>query len=157
MKLSYVSKSEISLSAAAERLWVISAHSYEHGSPWSLEQFKADLDQKTSDYLALVQDGCWIGFVSYHLILDEVEITHVAIHKDFQHQGFGRELLSEAIQYFAEQKITQIFLEVRLSNKTAQKLYETVGFEVINRRKNYYHHPQEDGLMMCLKNKEVEQ
>ncbi|WP_207694258.1 ribosomal-protein-alanine acetyltransferase [Enterococcus sp. DIV0212c] len=153
--MNYIKKQ--SLTDAAEQLWHVSEQSYSHGSPWSIKQFSADLAQETSEYLVLIKENRWVGFVSYHLILDEVEFTHVAIHKEFQHQGYGSQLLDQVIQEFNDKKVCQAFLEVRQSNSVAQKLYEKKGFKTINRRKNYYNHPKEDGIVMCLKVKEVSQ
>ncbi|MBM7688189.1 ribosomal-protein-alanine N-acetyltransferase [Enterococcus ureilyticus] len=151
----YYSKEQLPVNQAAEKLWTLSNQSYSDGSPWSLEQFSLDLTQKTSDYLVLIDQEQWLGFVSYHLVLDEVEITHVVINKDFQHQGYGSRLIDQLIQRFVEQNVSQAFLEVRVSNSNAQKLYEKKGFKPINRRKNYYSHPKEDGVVMCLTVKEV--
>lgn len=153
----YYSKENLPTEQSAEKLWLISEHSYNHGSPWSEKQFRDDLAQKASDYLVLIQKGDWIGFVSYHLVLDEAEITHVVIHKEFQQKGYGSQLIDRLIQRFFEQGVCQAFLEVRESNVKAQRLYEKKGFNTINRRKNYYNRPKEDGIVMCLNVKEVKQ
>lgn len=151
----YYSKEQLPENLAAEKLWAISNQSYSHGSPWSIEQFSLDLAQKTSDYLVLIHQNRWLGFVGYHLVLDEVEITHVVIDKELQQQGYGSQLINQMLQHFVEQEISQVFLEVRMSNSSARKLYEKMGFKTINRRKNYYSHPKEDGIVMCLNVKEV--
>ena len=41
-----------------------------------------------------------------------------------------------------------IFLEVRASNNAAQALYQKNGFNAIGHRKNYYHDPVEDAIIM---------
>lgn len=153
----YYSKKTLPTGKIAEKIWSISEAGYEHGSPWSIEQFSLDLAQQTSDYLVLSEAGQWIGFISYQLVLDEVEITHVVIHKNFQHLGHGGRLIAQLIQQLNQQGVAQIFLEVRVSNTNARQLYEKNGFKIINRRKNYYTHPKEDGIVMCLNIKEVKQ
>ena len=40
------------------------------------------------------------------------------------------------------------YLEVRVSNKAAIALYQSLGFEHIGRRKGFYRHPTEDALLM---------
>jgi len=39
-------------------------------------------------------------------------------------------------------------LEVRASNLSAQKLYETLGFRVVGERKKYYSRPREDAVLL---------
>lgn len=153
----YYSKENLPAEQPAEKLWLLSEYSYSDGSPWSEKQFSVDLAQKISDYVVLSKEGYWIGFVSYHLVLDEAEITHVVIHKEFQQKGYGGQLIDHLIQRVVEQGICQVFLEVRESNLNAQKLYEKKGFKTINRRKKYYSDPREDGIVMCLNVKEVKQ
>ncbi|EOH99132.1 ribosomal-protein-alanine acetyltransferase [Enterococcus moraviensis ATCC BAA-383] len=141
----------------AEQIWNLSESAYKHGSPWTLTQFADDLAQKSSEYLVLIMEDQWVGFISFHLVLDEVEITHVAIQKAFQKQGYGSQLIDQMISYVLEQEVSQVFLEVRESNVQAKSLYEKKGFNTINRRKNYYNHPKEAGIVMCLNVKEVNQ
>ena len=44
--------------------------------------------------------------------------------------------------------VRKIFLEVRISNTAAIRLYETCGFEQVGERKKYYSDPVEDALVM---------
>lgn len=134
---------------ASEQLWQLCEQSYYYGSPWSRAQFQNDLEQENSCYLVddLIRPT---GFVSYYQILDEIDITHVVVSKEKHGQGYGKKLLEEAISYWKQKQIKRVLLEVRASNQAAQKLYEGVGFQCIHKRKNYYHLPQEDGLMMEL-------
>ena len=41
-----------------------------------------------------------------------------------------------------------VFLEVRAGNEAAIGLYTHSGFQEIDRRKNYYHDPEEDAVVM---------
>jgi len=49
-------------------------------------------------------------------------------------------------------KVRYATLEVRLSNETAQKLYEKFGFEKVGFRKAYYSDNKEDALIMTTGN-----
>ena len=48
----------------------------------------------------------------------------------------------------ADRGVREVFLEVRVSNVGAQKLYHRYGFEEVGRRRNYYLEPVEDALVM---------
>ena len=112
-------------------------------SPWKLEQIQADLGQASSTcFLALDEGGQVLGFVALQETLYEVEILQIAVKRAFQGQGLAQQLLAQ----LPDQK--EIFLEVRVSNLPAQGLYKKMHFEEIARRKNYYHDPVEDAVIM---------
>ena len=117
---------------------------FTYGAPWTLEQFTADLNSATTNYLFLEVKEELVGFISYRQILDEVEIDEVLIFKEYQHQGFGYQLMQKFLKVASEKQGQTIFLEVRQSNLPAIALYEKCGFKQIAKRKNYYQHPVED-------------
>ena len=132
-------------------LWTICQNSYKDGSTWSKEQFSVDLTLKNSQYLIFMEQNQYVGFVSYHFILDEAEITHVVVNRPFQKNGYAKQLLKGLQSSLKRQHIQHVFLEVRRSNQVAQQLYQKYGFEEISSRKNYYSNPKEDAMVMCLK------
>ena len=112
-------------------------------SPWKLEQIEADLEQASSTYfLALDEEWQVLGFVAIQETLYEAEVLQIAVKRAFQGQGLAQQLLAQ----LPDQK--EIFLEVRMSNQPAQGLYKKMHFEEIARRKNYYHDPIEDAVIM---------
>mgnify|MGYP000886594705 CR=1 FL=1 len=112
-------------------------------SPWKLEQIQADIEQESISYFLAVDEGSQVlGFVALQETLYEVEILQIAVKRAFQGQGLAQQLLAQ----LPDQK--EIFLEVRVSNQVAQGLYKKMHFEEIARRKNYYHDPVEDAVIM---------
>lgn len=112
-------------------------------SPWKLEQIEADLEQESSTYyLALDEEGQVLGFVAIQETLYEAEVLQIAVKCAYQGRGLAQQLLAQ----LPDQK--EIFLEVRVSNQPAQGLYKKMHFEEIARRKNYYHDPIEDAVIM---------
>lgn len=112
-------------------------------SPWSLEQISADLDKPESQYFYVHEGGEVVGFLAVQLLAGELEITNIAVKTAYQ----GRGLADQLMQSLAQER-QPIFLEVRSSNQAAQALYRKHGFEPIGRRKNYYHQPSEDAILM---------
>lgn len=111
-------------------------------SPWTLEQIQADLSQDQTWY-ALAYDGIEvIGFLAVQENIFEVEVLQIAVKKAYQGQGIASVL-------FATLPIgKEIFLEVRKSNQRAQAFYKKEKMAVIAERKNYYHDPVEDAIIM---------
>ena len=111
-------------------------------SPWKLEQIQADIEQASSTYFIALDEGQVLGFVAIQETLYEAEVLQIAVKRAFQGRGLAQQLLAQ----LPDQK--EIFLEVRVSNQPAQGLYKKMHFEEIARRKNYYHDPIEDAVIM---------
>ena len=75
-----------------------------------------------------------IGFVELQGDLEEAEIITLGIKKNFQNQGYGKQL----INFIIKKNYKNIFLEVSLSNLKALNFYKSLGFKRISIRKNYY-------------------
>jgi|SRR5690625_1417001 len=78
------------------------------------------------------------------------ELLLVGIHPEFQGKGYGRQLLQIWQQHAQQQGISELQLEVKVSNQSAQKLYERFGFQRVGRRKGYYptgYGAREDALL----------
>ena len=91
-----------------------------------------------------------VGFVAFHRALDEAELRNMAVAPAHQRQGVGQELLAEGQRRLLEQGVKQIYLEVRASNISAQRLYYSAGFSLRSRRRDYYNDPREDALVLAL-------
>ncbi len=112
-------------------------------SPWTEKQILSDMQQDSVDYFFVEEDKEIIGFLAIQQLVGELEITNIAIKKAYQGHGLGSQLLANL-----DQVDFPIFLEVRASNTPAQALYQKFGFEVIGKRKQYYHEPIEDAIIM---------
>lgn len=144
-------KQDFEFGALSAQLFELSQGAYEHGSPWKPAQFYSDLEEAHSRYLILENAGKISGFVSFQQVLDEVDVTNIAVARNQQGKGLGTKLLDALQDYCEKQRKTVIFLEVRASNSSAIKLYEKAGFQSSGKRKKYYNHPVEDGLLFYKK------
>ncbi|MFK5131261.1 ribosomal protein S18-alanine N-acetyltransferase, partial [Glaesserella parasuis] len=70
-------------------------------------------------------------------------LFNIAVDPAYQGKGYGKQLLQALIAQLQQKQITTLWLEVRASNTTAQKLYFSLGFNEVTVRKNYY--PTQDG------------
>ena len=93
-----------------------------------------------------------MGYAGIWVVLDEGQITNVAVRHDLRGHGYGEELLRKVMETAWNKGCTDIFLEVRFSNLAAQGLYRKVGYSVLSVRKKYYSEPEEDAYVMgCRK------
>lgn len=111
---------------------------------WDERTFEEDT--RNSKYFVAKQDNKVVGFVSYTVVLDEVEIMNIVTREDSRNQGIASSLLSYIIRKIDYNKIN---LEVNENNKTALNLYRKFGFKNVGQRKNYYN-GKEDAILMSL-------
>jgi ribosomal-protein-alanine N-acetyltransferase len=119
--------------------------------PWSLGNFR---DCLAAGY------SCWVGEIEGRLagyglmmsVLDEGHILNCCISPPWQGRGYGRQLMAHLIQVALDHHTRSLFLEVRVSNEAARRLYASLGFQLIGRRRNYYptDNGREDALVMRL-------
>lgn len=109
--------------------------------------------------LELLTAGGGVGFVAMYdgravayggmlCVLDEGQITNVAVDEAHRRHGLARRIVYALSDYGKERGIKEIFLEVRHSNAAAQALYRSCGFENVGERRHFYKNPPEDALLM---------
>ena len=82
------------------------------------------------------------------LVMDEGEITNVAVAPVERCHGVGGMLLTELLKIAENKGVARIVLEVRASNDSAIRLYERNGFVQCGMRKGFYEFPKEDAYVM---------
>lgn len=87
--------------------------------------------------------------VGYAGIYPSGDITNIAVLPEYRGRGYGEMLTRSLIDTAKNNNIDGVFLEVRVSNKIAIKLYEKCGFKCISQRKKYYS-DGEDALIYAL-------
>ena len=89
-----------------------------------------------------------IGFAGMWHVLDEVHITTIGVHPDYQGRGLGELLFLTMVDEAIRRKATWLTLEVRVSNFSAQQLYRKYGFSIQGKRLRYYTDNNEDAYIM---------
>lgn len=87
--------------------------------------------------LAKINDSV-AGFISASISFDQSDILQVCVEQKFRHQGIGKALLNEFENIMKQRGVKELFLEVNQENNIAIKLYHSVNFIDISKRKNYY-------------------
>ncbi len=117
------------------------------GNPWSENALSLLLREGNFGVVALEEDEV-CAYVGLVVALDEGEITNVATHPKHRRQGYAREALLTLINEARRRGLCRVSLEVRESNSAARALYESLGFTLCGKRKNFYSRPREDGLIL---------
>lgn len=111
--------------------------------PWTEGMFVDSLRNGHLCYCICEQETL-LGYIIVFVAVGECHVLNVCVDPDQQGRGLGRRLLEHALAAAADMGAEQAFLEVRVSNDLAIKLYESNGFLQVGRRKNYY--PAGDGI-----------
>lgn len=119
--------------------------------PWTEMGFFSFLIRKDAMFLVAEEGDEIVGYCGLIAVLDEGDITNVAVKQSRQDEGIGKLLVSELIALGRKAGVTTIHLEVRISNEKALSLYQKMGFVQIGVRKNYYENPVEDAITMTRK------
>lgn len=137
--------------ADAEGIFEVEAESF--SVPWSLQAIKRELANSdlTMYYVLADEDGTIAGYAGLWRVLDEGQITNIALRKTYRRQGYGELLLRVLMEAGWDDGCSDIFLEVRVSNIGALHLYRKMGYEVLSVRERYYSEPEEDAYVMDCK------
>ena len=118
-------------------------------TPWTEENLRSSLANKTDYFfVALDEEEDVIGYIGVSVVADSCFVNNIAVYPACRRQGVGTALMKIAIMTADARGTDFISLEVRESNFAAIALYQSLGFEEMGRRKNFYRRPQEDALIM---------
>lgn len=120
--------------------------------PWTRGNFT---DAIASGYEAqlLMGDDEVLGYFVAMMGVDEVHLLNLTVAPRFQRQGWARVLLDALALWSRGRGAQWLWLEVRISNLRAQRVYAAHGFRRVGERKRYYPANQgqrEDAIVMSL-------
>lgn len=119
--------------------------------PWSKTSLWGDLISPQTLCFAAKEEETVIGFCFLSVVADEGTILQLAVLPEFRRKGTGRALVLHALSQARALRVSYVILEVRVTNAAARRLYESLGFEEVGVRKEYYQDNKEDALMMILR------
>ena len=116
--------------------------------PWSVNAFAALVEDGNSIFIVAEEDGQVIGGCGLTHILDEGDIHNVMVASAYRGRGIAAMMLETLLSEGQKQGINAFTLEVRVSNETAIRVYEKLGFVSEGVRPKFYEKPVEDALIM---------
>lgn len=138
-------------------------------TPWSVRAYRFEITQnehstmivvRPAPYIGerfyqwlhslnLLKPGPVLGYAGSWLLVDDAHVATIATHPHWRRRGLGELLLLSLLERGAEMGAVRATLEVRVSNKAAQGLYQKYGFETVSRRRRYYSDNNEDAFIMA--------
>jgi [ribosomal protein S18]-alanine N-acetyltransferase len=108
----------------------------------------AETNQKVVGYIMCKIE---FGFSNFRKLgfVKKGHVVSVAVLPEHRGKGIGRSLMLEAINGLAFRKADEIYLEVRVSNDLAVRMYQSLGFLIKSRLRSYYR-DGEDAYLMAL-------
>ncbi len=118
-------------------------------SPWTENNLRLLLRDNAIAFVCLI-DGRVCGYCGALSVLDEADITSIAVHPAYRRHKIASALLSSLIKSANERAVVSLTLEVREGNVGACALYQKYNFVAVGRIKNYYKNPVEDAIIMKI-------
>ena len=128
---------------------VLAIESVSHIHPWTKGNFSDSLAAGHWAYCVRPQladtvkgsyldpDILWAYCILFPAV-DELHLLNITVSPKLRRLGIGVKMMNAIEGVAAQQNMPRIILEVRPSNKAALHLYQSLGYEQLGLRKNYY-------------------
>lgn len=116
--------------------------------PWSENSLREMLSSETARFFVAVTENDIAGYMGMHIVCESAFVDNIAVFENYRRQGVARALLDNAFTVAQVNGVDFLSLEVRPSNVPACTLYDSLGFEIMGERPNYYRNPTENALIM---------
>lgn len=121
-------------------------------SPWSRDIYIQELEKNDfAHYFVLIKNHKIVGYIGMWLVIDDAQITNIAVEPNYRGHGLGEKLFAFALAFAFKNGAKQLSLEVRVTNNIAQNMYRKFGLKYGGIRKNYYPDNGEDAYVMWTK------
>ena len=108
----------------------------------------AEVDDRVIGYIMCKIE---FGFSNFRKLgfVKKGHVVSVAVLEQHRGKGIGKALMLEGINGVISRKSDEIYLEVRISNTQAIRMYQKLGFQIKSRLRSYYR-DGEDAYLMAL-------
>ena len=117
-------------------------------TPWTEGIFRDEMAAPGRLYLVAEANGEVVAYSGLMLVLPEAHVTSVTVDPQRRGSRIGTRLMLRICQEALRAGATSLTLEVRVSNRNAQALYQRFGMAPVGIRKRYY--KDEDALVMWV-------
>jgi ribosomal-protein-alanine N-acetyltransferase len=116
---------------------VIRIENASYAFPWSEGIFR---DCLRVGYVCCVieLDDIIIGYGVMSTGAGEAHVLNICVAEPYRGKGLGGQMLEHLLEFAGSLGVGEVFLEVRPSNTSAIRLYQSLGFSQIGIRRGYY-------------------
>ena len=111
-------------------------------NPWTEEMFRKEMGSPLSHCYIIENGGdsgdSVLGFLCFRVIAEESELLNLGVHPEHQEKGWGRALMDFYLRFCREAKVKTSYLEVDSLNHRALRLYESLSYQAVGKRKRFY-------------------
>lgn len=138
--------------------------------PWSEKSYHYEINKSNQSYMVVLEwnrervatrwqrwlnihpyvERRIVGYGGMWFIAGEAHISTIAMHPQARGRGWGEILLAGMIRRGIVLDADEVALEVRVSNRRAQNLYEKYEFRTVDVKSRYYRNNNEDAYDMRL-------
>lgn len=138
--------------------------------PWSEKSYRYEINESNQSYMVVLEwsrervatrwqrwlnihpyvEHRIIGYGGMWFVAGEAHISTIAVHPKARGRGWGEILLAGMVRRGMVLEADEVALEVRVSNRRAQKLYEKYEFQTVDVKRRYYRNNNEDAYDMRL-------
>ncbi|MGN0537524.1 MAG: ribosomal protein S18-alanine N-acetyltransferase [Acutalibacteraceae bacterium] len=140
IRITALSEDHIGILAELERLCF--------SDPWSENSLREMLTSETARFFVALADEQVAGYMGTHIVCDSAYVDNIAVFPQYRRHGIAKALFDHVFTMIQANGVEFISLEVRPSNTPALKLYQSLGFENMGIRPNYYRNPTENAFIM---------
>lgn len=108
------------------------------GESWSFGTIASAFENPAYTMIVAEEEGEVCGFGCIVTTCETSDLENVLVAEEYRNSGVGKAILNALTDDAARRGAEKMFLEVRVSNAVAMKLYLSCGFKGIYARTRYY-------------------
>ena len=118
---------------------IVSIEDSAFNKPWTKNQFMNDIQSELdSENWVYVIDELVTGYIFGWIIQGEFHLNNIAVHPEYLRRSIGKNLIQHIIGRVILRNVKVILLEVSAGNIPARQCYQSLGFNQMGIRKDYY-------------------
>lgn len=124
---------------------------YSFPTPWKRGMYEQDLRTNSHSRFYCVKHSAsdeLAAYIGSWFIYEEAHVGTIATKREYRGLRLAEQLIAYTALNAQNEGLSYMILEVRVSNLSAIRLYQRLGFEQVGLRRGYYTDTGEDALLM---------